>query len=422
LTAVQAYGDGGSHARQLWLAGGAFVVLAWVAALAGRPVGTVVERLAGRELRSMLRGRVSNVPEFVAHSITEMAFLLTVTVVAIAIVAAVSVYLRRTLSNRVAALLAAVAASFVAANVVAYAASCTAIFWLALYAAGPNLKQPAFHIERLLLMSESGPTRMVIVGSSQGHSEIRASYLDEQCGNRYKFANLSFAGSSGFDFLMLEEQFRPLRPSYVLVYISPQAFFTGAQGGRLLPFLSFGTLQDARRLGLLGRLTEDDIWYGTLGMLSPLFRARRAVSDAVFGEAAGGDDEAQPDAAAAPPDRVTAVASQYRVNEDSALHMRAFGEFLERVVSHGATPIVLVGQVSPVLQARLAPAVEPAFDAFVQKLGTIPGVRVVHDGLVVHRANDYAPGDYMHVTDDARMAYTKSLVKVLQRDFGMCTQ
>ena len=102
--------------------------------------------------------------------------------------------------------------------------------------------------------------------------------------------------------------------------------------------------------------------------------------------------------------------------------MRAFKEFLTRVADNGSTPIVLAGQVSPVLEAELDPSVPRAFDAFVVSLAMMPSVRVVREGLPVHTAADYSPGDYMHVSDDARLAYTKALLELLRRDFGLCTK
>ena len=72
---------------------------------------------------------------------------------------------------------------------------------------------------------------------------------------------------------------------------------------------------------------------------------------------------------------------------------------------HVATPLILVGQVNPILEARLDSAMRSEFRAYVDELEELyPESLVRSEELPRHSPDNYFPDDRMHINHQARTA------------------
>ncbi len=335
-------------------------------------------------------------------------------------------------------------------NIFLWVAGGTALWWMVLYAANPNLQQPAFHMERIFLEESRAPNRLVVLGSSQGGSEIHTGELSLYGAPELRAANLSYAGATAADFLLIREHYRRIDPQYVVVYLSPLNFYAGVTGSRWLPLLTSAGLSTFRDTEVWELAEKPRLRQGVLGLGLPMFQQRMALQHAVFGgisvrgyirpadrpgrgSAAGEDNVRTPGtggegAAGGEMPPVGPVAVDSAVQREAATFVvdtpgaaflkRSMERYLLEEASRGLRIVVIDGQVNPLLSAALDSAVHADFEAFIDHLAGIhENVTVIRDELPSHSADEYV--DLYHISGPARSDFTRALGDVLALRLGL---
>jgi hypothetical protein len=319
--------------------------------------------------------------------------------------------------------------AFVTVNGVIGAAGETGTYWMVLFAGSGDSKQPEFQIARILHRDSEAKEKVVVLGSSQGLSEIDEPTLNRRFGPRKYFANLSYVGSHTFDFLLIEQWYAAQPPEVVICYLSELNFYTKVSGARLLPLLkvsAWPTLQemDIERFHIGNRGVN-----GYVGSVLPAFQSRRSIEYFLFGTLAveskitRAKPAFEPDASSADRKKqqrdqehektIATIAKTYAVSDDTDFHKTAMELFLQRAQQTGTKVVLIVGQVNPVLSQKIDPAVRRDFLDYMESLtAKFPDVLILSGELPAHPESDYH--DMMHLTDEAQLRYTEQLADVLQ--------
>jgi len=404
----------------------ALAVSIWAAyALLGSWLATGIADILGKRIVASSQGKIPDARSFLEICAWEGTVLTTAAVVAAALGVALSRWLARFVSSRW-LWLPLTLFVFVASNAWMALAGETSLFWSAAYVAGPNLKQAAFHAERLLLRDSQASQRVVFVGSSQVQFEIATGQLNYSYYPEAQFANLGYAGAQAFDLLLLQESYLELHPAVAVCYLSELNLYTPFAGGRFLPFLSPRGLSDYLELMPPRSARKEDIVSGIEGMVIPAFRLRRALEFALFDTEAGEISRGRRGVKTGPAVEISRdelmaqkaerQAGQYRLGPEGEAQKRALERFIERNAQAGILTVLILGQVHPELEKRISEEVRDDFVAYVRGLER-PGA----DGVVVvdeRRSHDNADyGDLMHITPEARKRFTDRMGKTLA---GIC--
>jgi len=397
--------------------------------------GTVAERLAdrfGTILIEKSRERITQPAEFIAIRMREGLWFIAMAVGMIGVALLAARIVRRWCTPMWAWLPLSLIA-FVTVNGVIGAAGETGTYWMVLFAGSGDSKQPEFQIARILHRDSDAKEKVVILGSSQGLSEIDEPTLNRRFGPQKYFANLSYVGSHTIEFLLTEPWYGGEPPEVAICYLSELNFYTKVSGARLLPLLKVSewpTLQelDIEQFDIGNRSTN-----GYVGSVLPAFQSRRSLEYFLFGTPAVENKikRVQPalesDVESTDQEKqrreqehektIARMAKTYAVSADTEFHKTALELFLQRAQQTGTQVVLIVGQVNPVLSQKIDPAVRRDFLDYMDRLKKrFPDVLILSDELPVHPESDYH--DMMHLTDEAQIRYTERLADVLQDRLG----
>ena len=394
---------------------GLLLLLPWVIDLGfGESLSEAVASRIGSRLDRLSKGVIPDNTAFVRVRIRDVAWLSTT---AFLMIVGGELF-RRLIRPRVSPLFLWVPLSIyvlIAVNLFLLVASQSVVFWGTLFAAQPTLKQSGFHLRRTLLAESQASRRGVVIGSSQGGSEIDDGQLNASFYPQIQFSNLSYAGSGGFDFLLLQGSYLPLRPHVVVAYLNELTLYGRPGTGRYIPLL---TPQSVRDLAALDRerAFEADVGFGLAAYCVPAFRLRRALEVAVFGAEVGDlRSRIKAKAAQTVDESAVAAANGYTLSGNTTFQKQSLRLFLERNQQAGITTVLVIGQLSPRVEKHLAPEVVADFQAYVKSLSDTPPPNVVVlSDLPRHDESDYPSGDFMHVFASSRKVFTAALIKRLQ--------
>lgn len=393
----------------------------WVLWLAGgRALGMRLGSAFASELTHFSKGRILNPPEFVANRLFETLYLATI----LGLLVALALVIEAAVKARVRRVWAWVPLSvylFVACNAFVAAAAETGLYWGVLMLGGPNLKQSAFHSERIRLRESSAAKRVVVVGSSQGNAQISAGQLNRQFHPEVEFANLSYAGAQAFDLLLIQDFYSEIRPDVVVCYLSKLNLYTPCGGGRFLPLMNPRGWSDFAELAPPEASLAEERFYGAQGILLPVFRSRRALELGLFGAEAGEARAARPGRAGEAGDdplrsAAAETARQYRVGPEAEFQKRALARFLERNTTANTVTVLIKGQMHPLLESLISPDVHRDFENWLGEISS-SGRKVVVLDDDLPRSESEAYSDLAHVTEAERVAFTAALGRQLNELF-----
>ncbi|WP_339910194.1 hypothetical protein [Symmachiella dynata] len=397
--------------------------------------GFVAEQVAdrfGTMLIEKSRGRITQPAEFIAIRMREGLWFIAMAVGMIGVALLAARIVRRWCTPLWAWLPLSLIA-FATVNGVIGAAGETGTYWMVLFAGSGDSKQPEFQIARILHRDSDAKEKVVILGSSQGLSEIDEPTLNRRFAPQKYFANLSYVGSHTIEFLLTEPWYGDEPPEVAICYLSELNFYTKVSGARLLPLLkvsAWPTLQELEidRFDIGNRGIN-----GYVASVLPAFQSRRSLEYFLFGTPAVENKikrvqpSLKPDAESAARTKqqrdeahaktITRMAKTYAVNDDTEFHKTALEMFLQRAQQTGTQVVLIFGQVNPVLSQQIDPTVRRDFLDYKEILKKrFPDVLILSDELPVHPESDYH--DMMHLNEEAQIRYTQSLADVLQDRLG----
>ncbi len=364
------------------------------------------------QVLALAKGRVSDAPAFLRSRAQDAAVLLT----ALVLLGQTAWQARRLIVprfNSTWAWLPLSAVWVIAINVFLRVAGGTALWWMMLHAAHPNLQLTAFHIERILAEEAPSPIRVVVLGSSQGQSEIATGELTAFGKPDVRAVNLSYAGATADDLVLMREHYQTIDPQVLVLYLSPINVYGGASGTRWTPLLkarSLAYLKDTEivSIGEFPRLLQ-----GVIGLGLPMVQQRRAFQHALFGLISEQGYTRPEDAAT-----VEEEAEKYLPVERSLrFETSVLESFIVEEATAGRQVALIRGTLHPDLIAALAPGVVAGFDALMERLETIhPNVTVL-DNLPSHPPEDYR--DLYHIHPDARSWFTRTVALRLSEQLNV---
>lgn len=398
------------------------IAAVWAAYLAfGPALSRLLAGTVGDLVGEKTRGLIPDPERFFLVSLQEAALLGTAILVVALVLRVASAAMKRRGYAEPGRYVALAVLCFVGLNGLFVVAGTTTIFWISGYLAYPNYKQAFFNTNRTLLAKSPAATRVVIAGSSQGHSQFDAGLLNESYYPDVQFANLSYAGSSAWDLRLTVGQYASLKPDYVVTYISMMNFYdTNPGGSRIIPLITWSTWPDVLQYRRDGYIEREDVFHAALSLAFPAFKLRRSLDLSVFGPLAE-KGYARPRAARTKPvarrSGASRYADRYELGAGSRYQQAALIEFLERNLAAGTRPVVVVGQVNPALERAVDPAIMADFRRFVVELQRRYDGRVtfVERAELQHEIADY--DDYMHISNDERTRFTQQFADVMEGVF-----
>lgn len=320
--------------------------------------------------------------------------------------------------------------AFAGANVFVGAAGETGTFWVVLFAGSEDSKQPGFQISRVMHCDSSAKQRVVVLGSSQGGTEVEETLLNREFGPNVYTSNLNYAGAQTMDFLLVRSWYAGEQPDVAICYLSELNFYTPVSGSRLLPLLKPSSWRDLNALESWRFKLGDKRLYGYLGSILPAFQSRRSLEYFTYGTPAvepsvslrrrrAKEKEKSPPSSAVDPleEKAVAAALTYRILPDTDFHKRALERFLVESEKAGTAVVLIAGQINPIVSRKLDPAIRRDFLGYLKGLPEkYSNVTVLTDELPSHRESEYE--DLMHITEEAQLRYTSVLADVLERRFG----
>lgn len=402
------------------LAGAAVVAVALYVLLGGAVSEWVAARFAGT-LEAVGQGKFSDPVVFVHERLEEAAFLsalvLALAALDLALWPRVSVWARRT----AAAWAVVTAVVFVQINGVAWAASQTALFWLATWQ-GEEESDPAtpFALKRILAGEEDAEHHVVLLGNSQVASQVEEAQIARRLGDGVWVTELGYMGAEPFDLLLLQQTYAPLRPVALVVYLSEISFYRGVVGMRYPVFMDAQGQADFVSLGgegLADGALDAARRYARVARALPLYAVRAPVARRVLGAGVVGiaQDRYAIDLIEDLDARAEAMADAFTTPgaPSARFQKRALETLVQRSTEAGATVVLLAGGVSPLVSDRLDPALRADFLSFLEAVeGRHPLVHLVREEDMPSPPA-HAFRDLTHVTEAEKQRGTREMLPAL---------
>ena len=397
------------------------IAILWAGYLAaGRFVCEWIVRIQGDTIMRLGKGRITDIAEFLHDVMFESVFLATIILLLACVTAIIWIGCKKKISGSWLWLPMSLVV-FVNINILIAFASETSLYWLVLYVGGPNLKQSGFHVERMLLKKDRGAeAKAIVLGSSQGQSQVHIGELNKRFWPKIRFGNLSYAGAQAFDFLLIQDHYKDISADLIICYVSELNFYIPVSGKRYVPMLTLSGLKTLKEHNILRFGVGEELYYAGIAIVLPLFRSRRAIEMFAFGEVSGWPKRQVVVAGKAPQNKMQRretqarkLAIDYTLGPDSDFQKESFLEFLRTTQGKIKKVVIIGGQVNPILAAKISPEVLTDFQHFVKGLSNqFANTVVLIDELPRHSPQDY--DDLMHITPETRLYYTHCLADILE--------
>ncbi len=300
---------------------------------------------------------------------------------------------------------------FVLANLWWVASGKAALFWLILRGPKPE-NQAQFRAKECFLREISRPVA-ALVGSSQARTQFVEEDFNAQMGQTVWMMELHFPGCRADDVYFLSERWGCDQVAHFVYYVSPISLYSANDTAIGKDLQSLRNLPEMWRLGTWSHFASDTARYVALGMLIPLFQGRAVIQHALFGF----NDISKvplPKPATTPVTENRRDAGTIRLSERSDYQKQAFLRFLERTAEKGQRVILIGGQINPLHEAGIDPAVREDYRAFLASCAQhFPHVTLVwQDELMPQPPEVYE--DATHIKEEAARRFTQRFVEWAQ--------
>lgn len=403
--------------RRFQLAAGIALLMGWLAyLLAGGGVARLIAGRFGGVLMRVGQGKFNDPVVFVQGRMREALWLATLALLWMLAHQVLDQWWRSRISKERWRWVAHGLAGFVLLNVWVGFAANTALFWGVLGAGVGVENYMQFQFKRAVASEVKVPVRAVLVGSSQTRAQIDEGQLNQRLGTNIWTTELHFPGSKAYDLLLIEPQLERVHAQLVVCYFTEGYLYVGSHGEVPPNFLSLAQLPDAWRRGALGHLTGEEIGYGLLGDVLPLFRCRAVVSQRLLGAMTTHMKQTQYDSALEVDldTRAKEIARTFRLDAEADFQKRAFEDFVIRCEKAGRKVVLLTGGYNPVLTRHMNPELRADMIQFLDGIAARhPNVVLVpQSALPVQTPADYA--DLNHVTEAMQQRFTERVADMMK--------
>lgn len=393
-------------------------VVTWLAYfLLAHPVAGRIASKWGPQIVRAGDGKFADPVVFLERRFFEAAWLTTVAMG----LAVAAVYLGKFAARRLPRLwqwITYAVTGFLGLNVWLHCATATCLFWCLFWngkGATDNLTQ--FQIKLLLMDENPAPVKIVLAGSSQVFAQIDHRLLNRELGTNAFSAPLYFPGNHGSDFVFLNRQLKRHRADIIVAYLSEMNFFEKGLSEGYSLFFTWRDLPRFLNWGGQAQWSPRIFGYGLLSDTLPLFGLRDPFAQRSLGSriAQLRQNEYVASLASDLHARAIEAAPRYAKGPQSRFEMRAFETFVAQCFSRQQTVVLCCGQLNPLLEEQIDPALRPQFLGYLHQLAaTYKNVILLEArDLPVQAAADYQ--DLTHVNSAAQSRFTEMIAQVLQR-------
>lgn len=411
-----------SSSRRRWWAYAITVTTTWlVFAFFGQIIADLAEAKLGPQILSATKGRIFDPNQFVHDRLYDIAYLISIGILATAAIEAVVYGLGRVMHERW-RFVPVAAMSFVILNGAVLLASRSASFWLpsTILASSMRLANAKLS-EQILWQNAKGRTGMVL-GSSQANAQLGVEYLNKILEEDTLFAEQSYCAGHPMNVLMLQDGWQK-HPDVAIWYLSILDIYNHIElGSAAQPLMTATTQKDVMELQgdeAMGRLR---MRYAKLGRTIPMFRIRRTSEFALFGTTGVPritnrnrtmDAEAERARQRARMIEVLTVGTDPPTYETACQFQRGcIRRVVQRFDEHGTKLVVITGHVHPEVESQMPEKRAELLRLLREMESQSNNVFVIDNELPRPTADEYR--DFTHLDDSKRFEYTSKVVELLK--------
>ena len=419
-----------SFNRWRWLIYLIVVVVVWVGyAVVSQPVAKWVSQSWGDAILAATKYRILDPERFVQRRCWDVAYLLTVTLAALAMGDAVNRMVRLYVSPswRFVPLAFAV---FAIVNAMCFFGGQVALPWMMISVVSADLRLTNANMSEIVLWESTSDSTAagMVLGSSQANAQLGASHLNQLLEGDALFADMSYHGGHPFNVVLLGHRWKRY-PDIAIWYLSILDIWNHKELGAAAQSLMNGPSEaELVELGADQDLDPLRMWYGRVGRWVPLFRVRRVLERLVFGVTGVpvvsdyharkmSQDEREALKFAQFTQVMSAgVGDQQNYEALQRLQRACIRRMLDRMERHGTRLLLIAGHVHPDVEAVM-PEKRRELLAFLKELTAGKShVVLVDDELPRPTAEQYR--DFTHLKETERPWYTEAVLQ-LAREKGI---
>jgi hypothetical protein len=392
--------------------------IVWVLfGLLGDRVSSSLSSRFGPQILARGDGKFTSVQPFVKRRLKDAAVLMTAACLLIVLHRRLAAFAIRRLQTPARWIVQGWSA-FICLNVFAGVAAHTALFWCLLYTGKDHtINYTQYNIKRALLEEAGAPCQAVLMGASQTRAQIDTKALNERLGRRVWTTELHFPGSSPYDMTLCLERLPKVPLAYVITYVSETTFYSRTDNERLMYFFGFRDLPAYCALGP-GKPEFDRFEVcGLMGDIFPLYRVWDSLAARVRGFEAQTQAQQQYDASLETNLEYLAQSSAEHLGFGpvSSFHKRSFTAFAKMCRERGCRLIVCCGQLNPIAERALNPALRPDMAAFLHEQAARDTNMILLEPSQLPPQVEADYEDLTHVNPGARARFSQYIAEVLDK-------
>jgi hypothetical protein len=308
--------------------------------------------------------------------------------------------------------------AFICLNVFAGIAAHTVLFWCLLFTGKDHtINHTQYNIKQALMKEAGAPRQAVLMGASQTRTQIDTKVLNDRLARRVWSTELHFPGSTPYDMTLCFERLPNVPLAYVITYVSEVTFYSKSDNERLMYFFGFRDLAAYCALGP-GKPKFDRFEVcGLMADIFPLYRVWDSLAARVRGFEVQNQGQQRYDATLETNLEYKAQRSAEHAGfgPESNFNKKSFAAFARMCRERGCRLIVCCGQLNPIAERALDPALRADMMAFLHE-------QAAHDtNLVLLEASQLPPQveadyeDLTHVNPATRARFSQYIADALDK-------
>lgn len=402
--------------RRITIIGGTTIGALWLGyALLGGWVSCRLATRFGSAIMNATMGNATSAAGFVQNRLWEATWLLTAGLLAILLQSLLANILLNPTSRRNARWVFHSATSFILVNAWLAVACQTMLGWSPWWQGKMNTHNlTRFQIKYRLLRECTAPLKATILGNSQARAQLDEQLLNELLEPDLHTAELHFPGSYAYDILIIHRGLDSLTAGVIVCYVSEMTFYSGSSSDIPPLFFEFRDLPDLKRLDGFKYIERRKLGYGLLSEVFPAFYLRDVIAQRTLGLGVSGINQRQQDVAAKADLEANAAkwAPKFHINAESDFQKEAFVNFAAECASRGQQLVIIAGQVNPLVERLIDPAIRVDMLTFLRALRDQNPNIVLVDDVPFQEASDYV--DLTHVTEAQQRVFTQFVAERLK--------
>jgi multisubunit Na+/H+ antiporter MnhB subunit len=396
------------------------VMLAFVWVLYGFLGDRVASHISSRFGSKILAhgdGKFTNVQVFVKNRLKDGAVLVTAACILLLVYRQLSAVATRRLRTPGRWIVQGWGA-FICLNAFAACAAHHTLFWCLLFTGKDHTHNyTQWCIKQGLMKEIEAPGQAVLLGASTTRTQIDTKVLNDRLGRSLWTTELHFPGAGPYDMVLCLERVPRVRVDYVITYANEVTFFSQNDQGRLMFFFGLRDLPNYWTLGPGKPAIDRFLICGLLGDVFPLYRVwEPLVARARFWQSEDVNQKKYDQAL---------DNDLVRRAQTSARHMgfgtacnfnkKEFAVFAKMCAERHSRLVICCGQLNPILDRALDPALHSDMMAFLHELArNDPNVILLEESQFPKQVeSDYE--DLTHVDKAARARFSQALAETLDK-------